>query len=190
LAVDKWGIPITFPRSKIIVIDGAVKVTRFGHLNPRDQKVGPFKDRAPENKGIWAFAYPYFDWFFAAHKWDEVVPKHLVDFDVETEGLYLDHLYANNDKSTIKEYENYRNALYEEKQEWIKNHRREMPLKHFFWQGYIWARFDRFGGIDYDWHLLSIDEYERAARKVEPKPFVSSDHMEVFLSPKQGKVVR
>jgi len=174
---DSYRAPIT--ASRICVRAGAIKLERMGSLSWRDQRTGRYADRAPEPRGIWAFVFPYYDAFFTWHKWEEVVPKRLLDArikalveDESTPDEVLERLHLNRD-------------------EWIKSHRSVMKLRRFWWEGDIYARFDQYGKniASSAWHLMPVSVFEAAARKVEPKNYWSSDHMEVFIAPHRGKFV-
>jgi len=36
----------------------------------------------PVRKGIWVFPWPFFDWFFAYHRWNLLLPKRLQDKEI------------------------------------------------------------------------------------------------------------
>lgn len=46
--------------SRISVRGGRILLVRRGALNPMDQTVGRYANRAPERRGFWAFPSPYF----------------------------------------------------------------------------------------------------------------------------------
>lgn len=163
--------------SRITVRGGAVLLVRRGPLNFVDQKRGFAGARAPERRGLWAFPYPFYDEFFAHHKWDEVLPKHL------TRAALMAAYEAGVDTNT----------LYEERDKWIKKNQSVQPLRRFWWEGELYTRFARGGKSDekVEWHLLSVSDWEEAARRVEPGHgnWYSVDHMEVFCAPTRGRIV-
>lgn len=160
--------------SRISVRGGRILLVRRGDLNPKDQTVGRYANRAPERRGIWAFPHPYFDDFFAHHKWDEVVPKHL-----RTEAI---RAIADADGDTIE--------LWEERDAWLHANRKVQRLRKFWWEGEIWARFNERGQIDERaWFLLPVQTYVTALRKVEPVQYGYGDHLEVFCAPTRGRAV-
>lgn len=57
--------------SRIQTRGGRILLVRRGDLNPKDQTVGRYANRAPERRGFWAFPHPWFDECSAAdaHKW-------------------------------------------------------------------------------------------------------------------------
>ena len=161
--------------SRIVVRDGAILLTRRGNLNFADQVKRPSPHTAPEKRGLWAFPYPYFDDFYAWHKWDEVLPARLC-YDAIA-GLVF------GDEATAE-------ALWAERDGWIEAHRDTMPLRNFWWQGDLWAHFSPTGDIlgNNSWTLLTLDEFERFIRRYEPdgRP---DDYAEIFLSPSRGRIV-
>jgi hypothetical protein len=175
--------------SRLVARGGALLCQRRGPLTPQDQTVGRYGGRAPEKRGIWAFPFPYNDDFFNWHKWDEVVPKRLTTAAIEAVVLAEEDLPL--EKTTTE-------ALWAEREAWLKQHVDIMPLRRFWWQGDVWARLDRQGevlhaqtakGSTMGWELMNIDEYMRAARKAEPYGRWTHDHMEIFLAPGRGRVV-
>jgi hypothetical protein len=174
---DSYRAPIA--ASRICVRAGAIKLERMGSLSWRDQHTGRYADRAPEPRGIWAFVFPYYDAFFTWHKWEEVLPKHLLDSRLQA--LLEDE---STPRADIEQ-------LHLGRDEWIKSHRDIMKLRRFWWEGDIYARFDQYGKniSSSAWHLMPVSVFEAAARKVEPKNYWSSDHMEVFIAPHRGKLV-
>jgi hypothetical protein len=151
---------------------GAVRMVRRGPLQMVDQKRGFAAARAPERHGLWAFPHPYFDDWYAQHKWDEVLPKRLRSsaiVELGKQGLDTE-------------------PLWQAREQWIREHRSLMPLRHFWWEGDIWARFDARGKVAGGWFLLDHDRYVDAARRVEPGITYSHDHMEVFLAEGRGRI--
>lgn len=159
--------------SRIVMRGGAIKMQRRGSINVQDQTVGRYAGRAPERRGIWAFPFPYFDDFFANHKWEEVLPKAL-------RGL--------NDRARAGE--EISQESWDARANWIRAHRGLMPIRTFWWEGDVYARFTSAGLVDErGWSLLPSGIYVSAARKVEPGQVYSRDHMEVFLAAGRGKIV-
>lgn len=64
-------------KSRLRYRGGELLMQRLGHLNAVRQDLGWSVERAPARKGIWAFPFPYFDMFYAYHKYNEVLPKEL-----------------------------------------------------------------------------------------------------------------
>lgn len=170
-------VPPSFRASRLTVRNGAALLVRRGALNFTDQRRGFAAERAPERYGLWALPHPFYDEFLAYHKWDEVLPKHLT----------REALVAASEAGIDTD------ALNDEREAWIKRNQSVQPLRRFWWEGELYARFDHNGKFPdgLDWHLLSVSDWEIAARKVEPGRThrFSSDHMEVFCSPKHGRIV-
>lgn len=62
--------------SKIRHRTGKILLQRLGTLKPVRQ--GYWK-RAPATEGLWAFPWPYFSMFFAAHQYRDITPRRYVD---------------------------------------------------------------------------------------------------------------
>lgn len=174
--------------SRLVVRAGAILCQRRGAITPQDQGQGPFSGRAPEGRGVWAFPFPYNDDFFNWHKWDEILPKHLTTEAIKAVFLAEEHL--SDEQSTTT-------ALWAARDAWIKKHGGLLPVRRFWWEGDVWARFDRRGttlfgpgGQGLGWELLNCEEYLRAARHAEPYRSWSRDHMEIFLALGRGRIVR
>ena len=64
---------------------GFMRFHRLGPVKFHEQKDVP---HAPEKSGIWAFAYPYFDWSFVGQQYYKHLPKHVgVDWEKQEEWL-------------------------------------------------------------------------------------------------------
>lgn len=162
--------------SRIQFRGGRVLMCRRGALNAMDQHVGRYAHRAPERRGIWAFPWPHYDEFFAHHKFDEVLPKHLTRDAI----------------TAVAESGAAAGPLWDERERWIRANSKVQPIRKFWWEGQVYARFDARGRIDEQaWNLLPGQTYATVARKVEPGHgnWWSADHMEVFLSERHGRVV-
>lgn len=160
--------------SRIETRGGRILLVRRGALNAMDQTVGRYANRAPERRGFWAFPWPHFDDFFAHHKFDEVVPKHL------TRGAIEAAYEVTGDVA----------KLWEEREVWIRANRKTQPLRKFWWEGDIWARFNEHGDVDPSgWFLLPVQTFAATARKLEPDQAGGVDHLEVFCAPTRGHAV-
>lgn len=180
--------------SKLKARGGALLCQRRGSLNPQDQTVGRYGGRAPERRGIWAFPFPYNDDFFNYHKWDEIITKHLTRAAIEAVVEAEEHLP--DEQSTTA-------ALWTERDAWIDTHSGQLPVRRFWWEGDVWARFDRRGetimatrapgdsglSLKMGWELMTMGEYLRAARRAEPYGLWTHDHMEIFLAPTRGRII-
>jgi hypothetical protein len=156
---------------------GAVKMQRRGHLGWRDQRIGPFAGRAPETRGLWAFIAPYHANFFSWHKWDEVLPKRMTSEAVAAMPFTTDA-----ERAVVW-------AIQEEKDAWIKKHATLMPVRNFWWEGELYTRFDINGEVDMEWTLMSVSHLAEIIGRVEYDHTYGTDHMEVFISPKRGRIV-
>lgn len=160
--------------SRIATRGGRILLCRRGALNAMDQTVGRYANRAPERRGFWAFPWPHFDDFFAHHKFDEVVPKHLTNDAIKAA------YEVSGDVS----------GLWEEREAWLRANREVQPIRKFWWEGDIWARFNERGvGTSSEWFLLPVQTFAKVARKLEPDQAGSVDHLEVFCAPTRGRAV-
>lgn len=156
---------------EIIVRNGFVKFWRVGPVEFGRQKPR-WDHRAPEAHGLWAFPWPFFDFFFAAHKYWDVAPKWL-------------------DKCETAE----------EVDEWIRKvGRRVMPIREFWFKGDLYSRVARNPSHKVqDWSLVNATDYARSLRVTGYDRFyqdsegngkvaspTSIDHMEVFIAPNRG----
>lgn len=161
---------------KIVTRDGGVKFSRLGPVKFSKQKMW---EAAPEPNGLWAFPYPYWEPYLAHHRYDLVLPKRLRLGELDSD------------------------ASYDDRQEWIKKHgRREMPVRRFFYRGYLYSRISREGEIlfDKDWEWVHTSELPKLIRKVRGDRYVeycngvrhsipcSKDHLEVFIARGDGKI--
>ena len=174
--------------SRLVARGGALLCQRRGALTPQNQDRGRYGGRAPEGRGIWAFPFPYNDDFFNWHKWDEILPKHLTSEAIKARVEAEEDLPL--EQTTTA-------ALWAAQEAWIGAHGGLLPVRRFWWEGDVWARFDRRGETIFSadrrqmgWELMGLDEYVRAARRAEPYRYWTHDHMEIFLAPGRGRVVR
>lgn len=168
--------------SRLVVRSGAILMCRRGPVKMVVQARGFAAERAPEPRGLWAFPWPYYDEFFAHHKWDEVLPKHLTRAAIKAR---LEPLWEADRTDALETAD----RLESERQAWIKANGAVQPIRRFWWEGDVYARFGSVGQIDLAaWFLLPAGIYAGVARRVEPRGYFSSDHMEVFLAPGRGRI--
>lgn len=160
--------------------NGALAFQRLGHLSaPKRRHVRAASiRRPPERRGLWAFPFGYFDMFYAAHKYDEVLPKRL--------------------RRTVPD-EEWPEDGFERRQAWIREQGpKALPLRTFWVNGPVWSRFAPNGddagpipGPD-DWFLIPLEHYVEAARRIVPPALDResgrmiryarpSDQLEVFI---------
>lgn len=137
--------------------------------------------RAPQNKGLWAFPYPFYDSFFTYHRYMDLLPKQLRE-----------------------------NGSYEEHQEWIqKIGRKVLPLREFWYKGEVFTHFTPtgeigdsglFGTENMQWTSMNVvqlnkhiassggstsfyrDNKENKLERIR----TTVDHLEIFIAPNMG----
>ena len=157
---------------------GCVRFQRFGQINSKTQKKKNGNAVvAPANRGVWAFPYPYFDWFFASHCWDKYLPKHLRRASIraaDEAGEDVTHLW-------------------EEADAWMRRNQHKFKIREFWYGGDVYSRFNAngkvtsegaFGSFSDDiWNLMPVTLwYELASKSI--RSGYSTDHLEVFISGK------
>ncbi|WP_217924685.1 hypothetical protein [Miltoncostaea oceani] len=141
------------PPSKLTLQGGRLCFQRLGHLNaPRARDVRRRSIRTPpERRGLWAFPFGFMDLFFAYHKFDEVVPRHLRDAVIKAA-----------DPEVAP-------GLWKEREHWINSKgARALPLKTFWQGGDLYTRLDRTGEpLEHgdEWMRMSVSEFAHAARR-------------------------
>ena len=132
---------------------------------------------APTRRGWWAFPAGWFDWFYAFHTFDEVVPKRLV-----TGSGWSDRQVS---RSPGRE-----NAR--DREEWIESVGRRVVRRHrFSWSGPVWSPLAPSGKPAAHWHERefvlhpSATDYLCALRRAVAKD-VDPDHFEVWLCASDG----
>lgn len=130
-------------RGNLMERNGWVKMWRFGSLNFRKQ--GYLKERAPLNKGLWAFPYPVFDSFYTHHKYDHYLPKRIVE-----------------------------GQDYEEYVKWIEtNEKKVLKLHEFWYKGDVYTHLYPNGSVgnsegfeDVTWSRMESGLFLQTARKL------------------------
>lgn len=163
---------------------GKVLLSRVGPLQATRQGW----DRAPASRGMWAFPWPAFDWWFASHRRTELLPKRLTD----------DAIAATSDAAAAA-------ALRAEQVRWLTEVGPKVAARRTFWSaGPFFAHVTPDGGVlalD-DWHFFaSAGDLAAAIRRTGgPKagrydvtgatvtPDRSVDHLEVFLPARNARL--
>lgn len=135
-----------------------MRLQRLGALNAVRQRRG---SRAPARHGVWAFPWPFFDMYYAAHKFETAMPKALRQ-DRGFDDLVT--LPEDRRPQTSEEW----SAYWEARERWVREHRRQvMPIREFWWDAPVYTHLNRAGeyvGMG-DWELLGVVELERAIRR-------------------------
>lgn len=175
--------------------NGYVKFWRLGAIEFGKQE--RWQVRAPRTRGLWAFPYPYYDEFFTHHKYIDLVPKRFRDESLEK-------LYENEDWDAGE-------ALYKEREEWIRTvARRILPIREFWYKGDVYTHFTPNGdiqvyggeedGFDYYWNVLDATRLAKFIRASGGDRTIvrseeglrswrtSVDHLEVFIAPNMGTI--
>jgi hypothetical protein len=161
---------------------GYVKFWRLGTVEFGEQSRW---SRAPRNKGLWAFPYPFYDSFFTYHKYLDIIPKRLRAESIKN--FHYDE----------------QSELYEEQEKWINTiGKRVLPIREFWYQGDVFTHFTPQGEIGEmeQWSTMDATTllkqitssgadrtYWRSKESVV-RGKSSIDHMEVFISPRMGTI--
>ena len=149
---------------------GFLKLQRLGPVKFAEQS--RWSVRAPETMGMWAFPYPYFDSFFAYHKYIDLAPKDFRDDSTPKDPKWYNtggNDYASIDSIEFVEVESYGektmeahyrdeegnlkpaqldNSFYHAKEEWIKKiGKKVLPLREFWYSGEIYTHFNQDGSV-------------------------------------------
>lgn len=171
------------PPAPLTLRDGKLCFQRLGALNAPSRR--HVRDRSirtpPERRGLWAFPFGYLDLFFAFHKYQEVMPKH----------LHREAIAAVEDPDLS-------NALWAERERWMADVApRAMPMRTFWQGGQVYTRLTASGEDlgSSEWNRMEVPLFLKAARKhlasplgprYEADPYFgivhqNSDALEVFL---------
>jgi hypothetical protein len=165
----------------MVTRQGYMKFWRLGTLEFGEQ------DRwshAPKRRGFWAFPYPFFDEYFAYHKFTDIMPKRLSDDDSPVEDAIA----------------------------WIENvGRRVVPVREFWYKGDVFSHFKPNGERsastddffrDGKWSVTDVDRLRGfISSSGSYKPYTTYDdfdrqgteretidHLEVFIAPGMGQI--
>lgn len=159
-----------FMAREMMMRKGFVKMWRLGSLEFGEQSRW---SRAPQNRGMWAFPYPFFEKDFAYHKYQDLMPKRLQD------------------------------TSWEVQREWINTvGKKVLPVREFWYRGDVYSHFTTSGYIGNlaEWAVLDMKKVAGfimstgADRIMLPEtgrlsPFRTTvDHMEVFIAPRMGEI--
>lgn len=165
----------------IEVRNGYIKLQRLGPIKYTEQS--RWMVRAPEKKGLWAFPVPYFDMFFAYHRYTDRLPKKL-HLDKETglpsdprwytdtnTGLTLtssDQLEINDgDPADHIEFDD--ESFWEQREHWLKHvGKNVVRMSEFWYKGDLYSHFLPNGDIgrvpgssrdpDVDWTRMGVSD--------------------------------
>lgn len=167
----------------IQVRKGAILLWRLGQLTYGEQSAW---DRAPQEKGMWAFPWPFYDSSFTEHQYSYYMPKRLKT------GGYGDPLdtswycYPDGSKPETVVLDEYGypedpnldvpQAFWDARNAWISTvGKRVLPLRKFWYEGDLFTHFPRIGlevtdyGYSWDlletWHRVSSEEAARRLQK-------------------------
>lgn len=119
-------LELTESNTRLQIKGNAILMNRVGPINAQKQ-THTGHQAAPTKRGMWAFPYPYFEWFFASHVLNKGLPKRL-------------------------DWRNYREAsqAYQDQigvDQWIKEYKEAMDhqwshfkIKQFWWNKPFYSR--------------------------------------------------
>lgn len=131
---------------------------RFGTLNPvRQRRDSP----APTARGFWAFPFPYFDWFYASHQIERLLPKPLRhDRGFDPDAIVTPD--EDRDTWTREQWSEHWDA----RKRWMDEHSRLLQVTKFWHPGPVFAHLDERGRyLGWEWHELSIGQLSKAIRR-------------------------
>lgn len=164
-----------------------LKFTRYGGLTPRKQK----NKSAPTKRGLWAFVYPYFDWWFLSGKFSHIEGRFKKNYpeqsskvkDVINNNLLKHFFYDGPIYTKI----NVPGSV--EQDNWYLTTTKELSdyLPKVFSQDTALSR-EIFTKDLNDKKVSDIDHEKDAAVKRSPYKYghISTDHYEVFIPSKRS----
>lgn len=164
--------------SKLQVRSGRVLLQRLGTLKPVKQG---YWRHAPASEGLWAFPWPHFSAFFAAHQYEAIKPRRFERLKTDTSD----------------------EALCEEHERWYAEVApRVLPIRRFWFNGDLLTHVDRHGRDKGFGHWERVDasafadratRYLRCASRFEdrrtpraPNTF-DAEALEVFIPTRGGR---
>lgn len=197
--------------TKLMVRQGYLKFMRLGPVEFGEQSRWA---HAPERFGMWAFPWPYFEMFYAYHKYLDLLPKELRLDERRRPPLSG---YTNDEGKTPRSYAEVEAGDFYPSGEWFTKRdqwvetvgKRILPMRTFWYRGDLYSHFlpsGEVGGYSMvsgdvegtDWSLMSTDAFVRFTksthgdRQVYSKSMVparsGSDHLEVFIPRKRGTI--
>lgn len=142
---------------------GFLKLQRLGPIKFGEQS--RWSVRAPESVGMWAFPYPFFDIFFAYHKYTDLAPKELRgrwpqnaswyqrDWEDETPVKAIEFIAVERygEMETLPFYRDDNGKLkeayvsgkwHEAKDRWVETvGKKVLPLREFWYSGELYTHF-------------------------------------------------
>lgn len=172
--------------SKFKFNKGKMLFWRVGGVNSVKQKhYGKEGHQPPCSRGIWAFPYPYFDYFFVAFQRDKYMPK---EFRKGFEPAWVHDHDIEVEDEVVQEYWRRREAKMRE------IYKKFAKPTTFWYGGNFYSHIDLSGRTDYEkWFLWSnVRAWARTAQKTfwinerwgDGELFrmnYAKDHLEVFI---------
>ena len=171
---------------------GALLLWRLGNLEFGEQSRW---SRAPENKGMWAFPWPYYETFLTFHQYRDRLPKRLKSVERSWWPASLEW-YTYPDGSTPTEIERgeygepldeaieLREGFSDAQDEWYRTvGKRILPLRKFWYSGELYTHIDKKGRIGNpgtmggtlettDWFRMDASEAAVAIRRARGDRFI------------------
>lgn len=147
--------------------DGKLLMQRIGSLTPvRQRNLERLGDpssvqsrrnpRAPENRGLWAFPFPFFDSFFAAHHYEMALPKRL---QAET----FQAQFTEEQEPTREDYD----RLYQQRNDYYRSPagRQRLRVRKFWVSGELYTHID-VHDADSEWIKMSVSQFVQRLPKL------------------------
>lgn len=169
---------------------GAILLWRLGNLEFGDQARW---SRAPESKGMWAFPWPYWEWFLTHHQLRDLLPKRLQTMERRSFPRDLRwYSYPDGSRPTSVELDEHgwladdelevNPDFYREQEAWIETvGKRIHPIRKFWYDGDLYSHIDKRGGIgnpgtmglgETDWFRMHSSEVAVAIRRARGDRYV------------------
>lgn len=185
---------MSFGNKRPMFRDGYMRFVRLGPIKFTEQSRW---GHAPAPKGLWAFPYPYFDMFFAYHKYEDLLPKrfHLLQgsylpmspiWYVDNHGKTVSTVkyITDNSGTYLPEGLNVMDNFWVEREAWINNiGKKILPLREFWYRGDLFSHFAPDGSIgatspvagdSVDWFRTDVGNFHKFTKLNSGKGFAGA----------------
>jgi len=159
--------------------DNKMLFWRFGNMNSNKQyEIKNPTFNVPVKRGIWAFPYPHYDFFFCYYQFEKLLPKKL--------------RYDNLEKNVEKYSEEEKTNFFTKRSDAVEKLIKKNPPKKFWYGGKFYSHILPNGEVESEWFLWDcVKEWAIVAKKslyhhekysdqlIKCK--YSCDHLEIFI---------